>query len=485
MPSFELATEGVSADPAPLLAALRFQRTSSLTRFAILAFSDIVAISIGAVLSYLFWARPVLSQPPEPYLRLIPLLALFPLIYTLLELYPGFGIGAVETIRRLSYGTSLGFLLLAAYTFTLKLPPVYSRVAFVGTWTLSIVLVPFIRFLVLSKLSRSSWWGEPTFIVGSRAEVGDAIRILSTSISLGYRVVGAFITDVKAALELRGVPVLGTPEAVTQFSYSGATTILVSQGSTPVSLENLQRHFRHMVVLRGDPSLPVEHVRVRHLGTTLGIEFTNQLLRRSNQIIKRALDVILGAILLTVSAPIILISGILIKLSSKGPVFFRQERAGINGYPIVLWKLRTMHRNAESILEQYLAQDQALRAEWIRKIKLSRDPRVIRGIGSLLRRLSIDELPQLLNVIRGDMSLVGPRPLPEYHLQMLSREFRQKRAVVRPGLTGMWQVMIRSDGRIDELQRYDSYYIRNWSVWLDVYIIAKTVWAVLTGHGAY
>jgi lipopolysaccharide/colanic/teichoic acid biosynthesis glycosyltransferase len=143
-----------------------------------------------------------------------------------------------------------------------------------------------------------------------------------------------------------------------------------------------------------------------------------------------------------------------------------------------------MYTDAEERLERHLAEDSRALAEWNLRYKLHRDPRIIPVVGTLLRRTSIDELPQLWNVLIGDMSMVGPRPFPEYHLERFSPEFRDLRARVRPGLTGLWQVMVRSAGDIEDQQAFDTYYIRNWSVWMDAYILGRTAAAVITGRGA-
>jgi lipopolysaccharide/colanic/teichoic acid biosynthesis glycosyltransferase len=126
-----------------------------------------------------------------------------------------------------------------------------------------------------------------------------------------------------------------------------------------------------------------------------------------------------------------------------------------------------------------------LRDEWRTRYKLRDDPRLIAGIGKLFRRFSIDELPQLWTVLTGGMSMVGPRPFPDYHLEQFTPEFRELRQRVRPGITGLWQITMRSEGSTDDQEALDSYYLRNWSVWFDLYVLARTILAVASGRGAY
>jgi lipopolysaccharide/colanic/teichoic acid biosynthesis glycosyltransferase len=174
-----------------------------------------------------------------------------------------------------------------------------------------------------------------------------------------------------------------------------------------------------------------------------------------------------------------------IKLSSPGPAFYRQEREGFEGRRLSVWKLRTMYQNSDEMLESWLADHPEDREKWSRYFKLPHDPRILPFIGRLLRRTSLDELPQLWAVLQGEMSLVGPRPFPDYHLRHFSDEFRALRTRVLPGLTGLWQVSARGDGDVEVQQALDTYYIRNWSPWMDFYILARTVAAVLLARGAY
>jgi lipopolysaccharide/colanic/teichoic acid biosynthesis glycosyltransferase len=225
-------------------------------------------------------------------------------------------------------------------------------------------------------------------------------------------------------------------------------------------------------------------MRPRDLGDLNGFELNQSPQRVRSRIIKRLIDLSISAPALLLTAPTILVAALLIVIANPGPVFFGQLRAGKGNRQFRVWKLRTMYPEAEARLESHLAANPAARAEWKRHFKLRDDPRVLPVIGSFLRKTSIDELPQLWNVIRGDMSLVGPRPFPEYHLKHFAPRFRALRRSVSPGITGLWQTSVRSDGDLRDQEFYDTFYIHNWSPWFDLYILSRTVRAVLSANGA-
>jgi len=212
-----------------------------------------------------------------------------------------------------------------------------------------------------------------------------------------------------------------------------------------------------------------------------------QVVRRRpvGRLLKTLMDYGLAGIGLVLMAPLMLVIALAIRLISPGPVLYAQIRVGRHGKPFKLWKFRTMLLDADRRLQDHLAANPAARKEWERSFKLKDDPRILPGLGRLLRRSSLDELPQLFNILAGDMSLVGPRPFPRYHLERFSDEFQTLRSSVKPGLTGLWQVTVRSDGDLGTQERLDTAYVEKASLWLDLRILLRTPVALLTTRGAY
>jgi Undecaprenyl-phosphate galactose phosphotransferase WbaP len=213
------------------------------------------------------------------------------------------------------------------------------------------------------------------------------------------------------------------------------------------------------------------------MGHHLGLEIIQRLLDPRLLLAKRCVDVLMAALLLVLFSPLLLTIALAIVVTSPGPVFFRHTRLGRGGIPFKAWKFRTMVPNAGAALERILAADPKLREEWQASQKLANDPRITR-LGAFLRRSSLDELPQLFNVISGDMSLIGPRPIVKGELARYGESYEMV-SRVRPGMTGLWQVSGRSRLPYAARVELDTYYIKNWSFWLDMYILLKTPFAVL------
>jgi lipopolysaccharide/colanic/teichoic acid biosynthesis glycosyltransferase len=339
--------------------------------------------------------------------------------------------------------------------------------------------------VVLSLVSRTRWWPESAVVASDDAErVREFVAALRSARQLGYAP--------KALLWL-GAPgeeprELGLPVAIGEElpgEVHGVALLATAGPPDPLVFDRLHLRYQRVLVVRGFEDLPVEGIRVHNLGGFLGLEYTNNLLDARNRAVKRALDLVLGSIALVLSLPLLALTILAVELRSPGPPFFMQPRLARGGRRIRVPKVRTMVPGADAQLDREFERDPELRREWEQRMKLRHDPRLVPGVGKLLRRFSLDELPQLWSVVRGEMSLVGPRPFPDYHLAQFSADFLELRQRVRPGITGLWQVAVRSEGPIEQQESLDTYYIRNWSIWLDLYILVRTVKAVLGGRGAY
>ncbi|MBR0066379.1 MAG: sugar transferase, partial [Kiritimatiellae bacterium] len=213
-----------------------------------------------------------------------------------------------------------------------------------------------------------------------------------------------------------------------------------------------------------------------------GLEMVNQARKRVLRFQKWALDRILALVAFIFAIPFFVVIPLLIKLTSRGPVFYRQERLGRGGEPFRVWKFRSMYADADERLQRLIAENPAMADEWANRFKLSDDPRVT-PLGRFLRRTSLDELPQLFNVLCGEMALIGPRPIVEAEVKYYGSSY-DTFASVRPGITGLWQVSGRSDTDYDRRVALDTYYVLNWSPWMDVWILIRTCFAVLLMRGA-
>ena len=457
-------------------------------RVIYLASADIVALLACGAIAYLLWARPVHGQPVELYFSLAPLLVLFVGGYAVLGLYPGLGLGGVETLRRLTIVTAFCFAFVAAAVFAFKIPHQYSRMTFGLALGASLVIVPAVRYWALLFARRWEWWAKPIVLVADPGEVGPAAAAMLRATDTGYRPVGILHPNggVEAGV-VAGLPVIGSVKRAGEVTTRGIwTAVLVAETAPPPDLvDELRQHFRHVLMIRSYADVGVERLQVRNLGGALCIEYANNLLLPQNRFVKRALDIVVGGLALMVLSPLILLALLAVRISSRGPVFYFQARSGFRDREFRMPKIRTMYVDAEERLEAHLDTDPEARRTWQERFKLVDDPRVVPVVGAFLRRFSIDEAPQLVSVLIGDMSLVGPRPLPDYHLSALSKSTRRLRAEVRPGITGLWQISGRSDTSLEDQQARDEYYIRNWSLWMDLYILGRTAGAVLRGRGAY
>ena len=355
------------------------------------------------------------------------------------------------------------------------------------------LLIPAIRFTTRRICPRLSWWGETAVIVGAGSQGRAVYRFLAASPQRGLKLIG--LIDDRPERFWQGeetdstIPFLGTNDELVEICRERHIhwVIAAVADRTPLevaSIVNRGSLIANLVVLSSPVLMPSLWVESFEAAGLTGIHVRDRLLFPLQRISKRALDVAVSGLLLLLFSPVILTAVLLIRWHSKGQIFFGHERIGRGNRRFVAYKIRSMVPDASQILESWLEQNPEARREWDRDQKLKGDPRVIPGVGHFLRKTSLDEIPQLWNVLRGDMSLVGPRPIVTNEIEKY-REAFPLYLRVRPGLTGLWQISGRNNTTYDARVRLDTYYVRNWSLWLDYFILLRTVRTVVFREGSY
>jgi lipopolysaccharide/colanic/teichoic acid biosynthesis glycosyltransferase len=395
-------------------------------------------------------------------------------------LSPPIGLHAGQESRRIAWVVAMATVVATALAASTAHDPASFawRAGLAGGSMLPLLILG--RRLLRGTAARSRWWGVPTVVVASSRRDDGAPEAARRWRELGFHPVVWFEDDERALVPGVGAEPTGPPSRRTRPPERGPThaIIVVSKVDTDALIDAVLRHgdkFHTLFVTSGRTSG----------GAEVGVMVRRHLVRMPQRMLKRAFDLLLVAPAILFAAPIVAIASLAIWRASPGNPFYAQEREGRGGRSIRVWKLRTMFPNAADVLERHLERDETARIEWSTKFKLTKDPRIIPGVGSFLRRTSLDELPQLWNIVRGDMSFVGPRPFPRYHLDAFDDAFVQLRRSVTPGLTGPWQISARSDGDLELQRRLDTHYVVHGSPWLDLVLLLKTPLAVLKGRGAY
>lgn len=436
-------------------------------RVLVLMLADIVTMT--AVWAFDVWLYQAIGIGKyrygwEFYLRLWPALIVFILLNAAFRLYhgrvtyPGLPVSPVEELRRLTASALLTHVGVIAYiALAHQTMKETSRVVMVFSGLFTAVFAQPLRDAVRRFIFRFRCFRIPAAVAGPAGDVAKLSDALGHDAYLGFR----------PASEGEKAEILFTCEDGSSFraKYPEYAKDYTQIGYFPAS-----------------GTLPVAGARPVNLDGSGGIEFVNQrrmaVLRNEKWLLDKALTVLAFIGL----SPFFILVPILIKLTSKGPVFYRHDRLGKKGRPLRVWKFRTMYENADERLEALLASDPAKKAEWEKNFKLADDPRVT-PLGRFLRKTSIDEFPQLFNVFRGDMALVGPRPIVAGEVAHYGDSY-EIFSSVKPGITGLWQASGRSDTDYARRVALDVHYVLNWSPWLDLWIIKKTFAAVFFMHGA-
>lgn len=460
----------------------------TLMNSAALAAADLVALTASLLLAGLLrtWSLD------EPRMVLGATWGVLPLYLggaALARLLPSYGLGIVEELRRVTW-VLVAVFGLAVVGLWLAGPGVgagvASRLTLGLAGLLSLLLVPFVRTKAKTWLARRDQWGVPAVVYGAGPAGALVVRQLQEERGMGYVPVAVFDDDPDRWGDyLDTVPIVGPTDRVARDAAVAFLALPEAPREKQIALlEGPLACYGTAVVVPDLFEAPSLWVKPRDVAGVLGLEVTSNLARPVARALKRALDLGLAVATAPVWVPLVAVLAVLVWVEDRHAPFFRQERVGRAGCRFRAWKLRTMVPDADAALARAIDADPALRAEWEAYFKLERDPRITR-VGAFLRRASLDELPQMINVLRGEMSLVGPRPLPRYHHGELEPRVRALRESVRPGITGLWQVSGRSDTGTLGMERWDPYYVRNWSLWLDLVILVRTLRVVLQRSGAY
>lgn len=468
----------------------RYKRTSSFLTASAFIFSDFVTIMlcigagffiVNAVDQHLINFRSFVT-----YWTYLPF---FFLVYNIFKLYPGILLVPSEQLRSFAIANAFMFGGIALSVVVETDGRDYIAIAFLVSYCFSLLALPLSRVIARNYVfSRLRWWGIPAVVYGEGEAGHKIIDSLKANPRTGYIPVALVDETETSKSEYNGIPIIRSIEESKKLN-----TVLHIKMAIVMQKENMtmrDKHiivttlsnFRYNIIIPHQGFLNTISMTIRDINGVLGMAMTHNLTKWYNIAIKRVVDLfmlLLGAVIVV---PLMLVIALIIKVSSPGPIFYGHERIGKNGKKIRVWKFRSMIVNADKVLDSILATNPEMRAEWDASRKLKNDPRIT-GIGKFLRKTSLDELPQLYNILKGEMSFIGPRPVTESEEEKYGENFDYIFSV-SPGISGMWQVSGRSDTDYAERVAFDSYYIQNWSLWLDIWLIFRTIGVVLTGKGA-
>ena len=467
----------------------------SLISKIIVLITDYVAIVLGTLAAY--HLRVNLSiLPVSSHFKVdeIYVYGIVPFVFlSILLLNNAYSIVAPywDTMKNLFRSITIGVVVSIVLMYTGHVINDVSRLFVAFAYVFMLLFIFSGRFIVGKILSKAGYLTIPVLLVGAGKTAELVKKSLDRMPIATYKIIGYVDDHPKSSSIAKEYPCLGAFSDVEDvIKDTGVQTVLIcAPGLEPkklVSLINqLQLLVKRVSFVPELFGLPTSNITARGMmeEQAVVLRVQNNLARKSNRIAKRMFDIVVticGGIFIL---PFMLIIAAIIYLDSGGPIIYKQKRIGKNGKEFSFYKFRSMVKNADTILEEYLSTHENEKNEWQKNFKLKNDPRVTK-IGRIIRKTSIDELPQLWNVLIGDMSLVGPRPLLPNEVERYSGYIEDYKLVL-PGLTGVWQVSGRSDTTFEERVIMDSWYIHNWSVWIDIVYLLKTVLVVVKSKGAY
>jgi Undecaprenyl-phosphate galactose phosphotransferase WbaP len=408
-------------------------------------------------------------------------------------MYPGISLAPSEELRRFVTGSAMAHICIIIGCLIDKDDDTRAIiVAFLCSYFLSGWILMMCRSAMRICMRKTHVGGIPAVIYSTGETGKKLIDRLQSHRWTGYMPVVILDNNEETSDFYNGIPIIhdmsAGGELIKRFNFKMA--IYAIDNLSPRALTSLYNNsisaFRRSIFIPStSTSANVLNIwmSVRDFDGILGFATTHRLKMRSNLAVKRAMDIGIVAIGLLIVWPIIALLAILVKVTSPGPVLYGHKRVGRNNEPFKMYKFRSMRMNADKELDQLFAEHPEYRAEWEETHKLKDDPRVT-AIGKFLRATSLDEVPQVLNILRGDMSLVGPRPVTEEERHLYGDDF-DRIFSVRPGVSGLWQVSGRSDTSYADRVAFDTYYLQSWSIWLDLWVLYKTMGVVIRRKGAY
>ena len=427
----------------------------------------------------------IIPNPPVqyfyPYWYLLLFHILFLFVFDLYRLRFPYWLEVKKTVKAIAAGTVSIFFMLAL----LKISQEVSRfiILFIGLF--AALAIPVLRALVKFLLFRLNLWQADVLVIANPdADFDSFYERLNENWYVGYR--PALLIDVSSMERTALSEALSHVQLEHMIRENNIVLPILYKLDKNEFYDIFIRmdiYFEDIKLIPDLHSLFVNNVRVENDGSTIYINFENNLLRYNNRLLQYLFNKIASILIFLFLLPLFVLLGVLIKLDSRGPVLYRARRIGADKADFDVFKFRTMFRDADRKLHDILESDPALRREFERSFKLRNDPRITR-VGRFLRKTSLDELPQIFNVLRGEMNLVGPRPIVHEEIEKYGNAFDELMKV-KPGVTGLWQVSGRSDVDYEKRVQLDLFYIKNWSLWMDITILMRTVLVVLGGRGAY
>jgi Undecaprenyl-phosphate galactose phosphotransferase WbaP len=415
-------------------------------------------------------------------------LPIFIIIFQIFRLYPGIFLAPAEELKNFAIASLIahGGIIISRYIEDTEFDAI--SVAFIISFIVSSYILLVCRSCTHSILKKAKLKSIPAVIFGIGPTGKLIVERLSANKKIGYEPVLILDEDTASGDFYQEIPIIHDaslgPEIVRRFNIKMAIIAMPELERTEASLalKNSIASFRYNVLISDFSGISNIWMSIRDFDGVLGLATSQRLTMPWNLGIKRLVDLFVVVIGGIVILPFLLFIALLIKLTTPGPVLYKHNRLGLNGKTIGVYKFRSMVIDSEERLKKML-EDPNIREEWEGSHKLKDDPRTT-PIGRFLRRTSIDEFPQIINILKGEMSLVGPRPITEGEVKKYGDDFNRIFSV-KPGMTGLWQVSGRSDTDYHDRVVYDTYYLQSWSLWLDLWVLYRTLGVVLKGKGAY